>query len=209
MTCRRSALPFVLAGTGLIAACQAGSELEQGPAATPSGLAAKAATPTTNAPEQAPQPSRIDWAAAGDCLDALWLLHTAAREGRLDRAERPPVAVVTPDVPPVPGWYRATTVPVAADLPLEVRDAASMGGLAVPCVVQIERAHDQRAEHRVLGQEVVRSLYQSGVRSEKKRPRTVPARAGDRRFEEGGAIAGLHQQGHGAGAGRGAAAGEP
>ena len=167
MTRRHPALPIVLVGTGLIVACQAGSELGEDRVAAPTAAADQGARLAAGVPEPTPGLAQIDWTSAGDCLDTLWLLHAAAREGRLDRAERPPITVVTPDMPPAPGWYQATAVPVAADLPLEMRDAAAAAGLGVPCVVQIERPYDQRAEHRVLGQEVVRSLYQSGVRSEK------------------------------------------
>jgi Trypsin-like peptidase domain len=138
-------------------------------AATPDHAAQPPAPPvpavTAIAPPQTPP---IDWAAAGDCRDRLRLLEEAAAAGRLNPDERVPIAVVLP----AGGsggldWLAPPSVAISADLPLEVHERADAAGLAVPCVLMIEPARDQRVGQRLLERDTVRSLYQNGVRSER------------------------------------------
>ena len=58
----------------------------------------------------------IDWAGAGDCLDQLRLVRTAAQSGRLEKAHAPPFAVVLVTPTTSLDWV-STTVPLVADCP--------------------------------------------------------------------------------------------
>ena len=110
---------------------------------------------------------RIAWAAAPDCQGKLALLDEAARAGRLGLDERPPIAVVLPDASGGLDWLAPPSVKVTADLPLEVHERRDAARLTAPCLLLIEPARDQRVGHRLVGRDLVRSLYQNGLRSER------------------------------------------
>jgi hypothetical protein len=116
------------------------------------------------APPEAPP---VDWANAEDCRAKLRLLEQAVATGGLNPDERPPIAVVLPGSPGGHDWLAPPNVAITADLPLEVYERADTAALAVPCVVLIEPARDQRVGHRLVERNTVRSLYQNGVRSER------------------------------------------
>ena len=59
----------------------------------------------------------IDWAGAGDCLDQLRLVRTAAQSGRLEKAHAPLFAVVLVTPTTSLDWVSAPTVPLVADVP--------------------------------------------------------------------------------------------
>jgi hypothetical protein len=149
---------LVASVAGWLCACSAVPEPPAQPPVPPSPAV------TAAAPPQAPP---IDWAKAEDCRARLRLLEQAVAAGRLDPDERPPIAVVLPGSSGGRDWLAPPSVAITADLPLEVHERASAAELAVPCVVLIEPARDQRVGHRVLGSDTVRSHYENGVRSER------------------------------------------
>jgi hypothetical protein len=114
-----------------------------------------------------PQAGPIAWAAAPDCRAKLALLEDAARAGRLGPDERPPFAVVLPGASGALDWLAPPSVAVTADLPLEVHERGDAPRLTAPCLLLIESARDQRVGHRLVGRDLVRSLYQNGLRSER------------------------------------------
>ncbi|HSA80508.1 MAG TPA: trypsin-like peptidase domain-containing protein [Geminicoccaceae bacterium] len=143
---------------GWLCACAASPEPPAEPPAAPPPAV------TAAAPPQAPP---IDWGQARDCRDSLRLLEEAATAGRLNPDERPPIAVALPGGSGGLDWLAPPSVAISADLPLEVHERADAAALAVPCVLQIEPARDQRVGHRLVDRATVRSLYENGVRSER------------------------------------------
>jgi Trypsin-like peptidase domain len=144
---------------GLVAALALGACAAAPEPAPETPVAPRAAVPPPAPP--------IAWAAAPDCQGKLALLDEAARAGRLGPDERPPIAVVLPDASGGLDWLAPPSVNVTADLPLEVHERRDAAGLTAPCLLLIEPARDQRVGHRLVGRELVRSLYQNGLRSER------------------------------------------
>jgi hypothetical protein len=139
-----------------LAACQKGAE----PLSPPAASARQAeATSSSAAP--------IDWAAAGDCLDQLRLLSAAARGGRVVRGDPLPFAVLVRESRgSFDEWMAPAGAFVEADLPLPVHGAGDPA-TSVPCLLEIGPTREIEAEQRTIGEEVVRSMYQSGTRSER------------------------------------------
>ncbi len=147
---------------GVLASCQAAAPDAARRATT------TAAVTTANGGESSPSSvTPIDWAGAGDCLDQLKLVHTAAQSGRLDKAHAPPFAVVLVTPTSSLEWVRAPTVPLIADLPLESYEDQAAAAAAAPCLLLVEQPSDLRAAHRVIDFQNVPSLYQTGVRTER------------------------------------------
>ncbi len=144
---------------GLLAACQTTApQPESPPPATPAAA--------LEAPSSATWP-KIDWAAAPDCRAKLGLVVAAAQAGRWRPDERPPIAVVLPGRADQADWLAPPSVTVAADLPLELHERTDPANLDPPCLLLVEPARDLRVGQRLIGRETVRSLYESGVRSER------------------------------------------
>ena len=99
---------------GALASCQAPT-----PDAAPRAPMAVAATTIDDGQSSASPVTPIDWPGAGDCLDQLRLMRTAAQSGRLDKAHAPPFAVVLVTPTTSLDWVSAPTVPLVADMPLE------------------------------------------------------------------------------------------
>jgi hypothetical protein len=159
---RLSARGWIWAVTWALAGCQdSASQSEQ--------AVTMAASPTATASPgpQDPPASPIDWAGAGDCLGQLRLLHTAAREGRLNARHEPPFAVLQAASTTGLEWTQAAPVPLVADLPLPFSENRGAAAAAAPCLLLVEPAREIRAASRVIGFEEVASAYQSSVRSEK------------------------------------------
>ena len=144
---------------GLLAACQITARAPPSP--PPVARAATAAA----VPARAWPP--IDWAKAQDCQAKLGLLADAAGAGRLNADEQPPIAVVRPGSADGRDWLAAPSVTVAADLPLEVHERTDPAIVHTPCLLLVEPARDQRVGQRLISQDSVRSLYQSGERAER------------------------------------------
>ena len=87
--------------------------------------------------------------------------------GRWRADERPPIAVVLPGRADQADWLAPPSVTVAADLPLELHERTDPANLDPPCLLMVEPARDLRIGQRLIGRETVRSLYESGVRSER------------------------------------------
>ncbi|HEX5794983.1 MAG TPA: serine protease [Geminicoccaceae bacterium] len=143
---------------GLVAAVAVGA------CAAPAPAPEAPPAPRAAVPPQAPP---IAWAEAPDCRTKLALLDEAARAGRLGPEERPPFAVVLPGASGSLDWLAPPSVRVTADLPLEVHEHRDAARLTAPCLLVIEPARDQRVGQRVVGRDLVRSLYQNGLRSER------------------------------------------
>jgi S1-C subfamily serine protease len=143
----------------LLAACQ--SKAPDPPSAPPVAPAASAEA----APSQA-WPA-IDWTNAPDCQAKLGLLVEAVRAGHWRSDERPPIAVVVPGAADQLDWLAPPSVTVTADLPLEVHERTDPAIRQTACLLLVEAARDQRVGQRLIGRETVRSLYESGVRSER------------------------------------------
>jgi hypothetical protein len=145
---------------GALASCQAPVP-DAAPRAAPIA-AAKTAEQSAGSPV-----TPIDWAGAGDCLDQLRLVRTAAQGGRLDKAQAPPFAIVRGTPTTSLEWVSAPTVPLVADLPLESYEDQAAAVAAAPCLLLVEQPSDLRAAHRVVDFQNVASLYQTGVRTER------------------------------------------
>ena len=143
---------------GLLAACQMTSAPPSPPSVAPAASAAAVAAPAW---------PLIDWAKAPDCQAKLGLLADAVRAGRLNADERPPIAVVRPGSADGRDWLSPPSVTVAADLPLEVHERTDPAITDAPCLLLVEPARDQRVGQRLISQDSVRSLYQSGERAER------------------------------------------
>jgi hypothetical protein len=152
----RSLCALLGAVTGWLGACAAVPDPPMPVAPTP--------TEAAIAPAEA-QP--IAWSEAGDCRAKLALLGEAMRAGRLGPEERPPFAALLPGTAGGRDWLAPPTVAITADLPLEIHERTDAAKLTEPCLVLIEPARDQRVGRRVIGRDNVRSLYQSGTRSER------------------------------------------
>jgi hypothetical protein len=154
-TVTRTAPPGLVSAclAGLLAACQ--------------GAAPEAQAPPPVSAAEAVAPPPIDWAGAADCQAKLGLLAEAARSGHWRSDERPPIAVVLPGRADQSDWLAPPSVTVTADLPLELHERSDPALRQTPCVVIVEPARDQRVAQRLIGRETVRSLYESGVRSER------------------------------------------
>jgi hypothetical protein len=147
-------LAIMAATLGLLVACQASSPSPAPPA-----------SPEAQAGEQ-PSQAPIDWAAAGDCLGQLRLLAEAARDGRLARGGPAPFAILVHETRgSADDWMTPQGRLIEADLPLVVHGSGDAA--AEPCLLEIGPAREIEAEHRTIGEEVVRSTYQSGTRSER------------------------------------------
>ena len=81
--------------------------------------------------------------------------------------ERAPIAVVLPGPADRLDWLASSSVTMAADLPLEVHQRTDPAIPAAPCLLIVDPARDQKVGQRLIGQETVRSLYESGTRSER------------------------------------------
>ncbi len=143
----------------LLAGCQ--TKAPDPPPAPPAAPAVSEVAATS------PASQAIDWAAAPDCQAKLGLLVEAAGAGSWRPDERPPIAVVLPGVADRLDWLASPSVTVAADLPLEVHQRSDPAISDAPCLLLVEPARDQRVAQRPIGQETVRSLYESGTRSER------------------------------------------
>lgn len=115
---------------------------------------------------ETPAPPPIDWARAPDCQAKLALLEEAVRAGRLAPGERVPIVVA------VPGsgsddWFGAPRVALTADLPLELLSGSDPAPADAPCVILVEQPQGLRVRHRPVTRHTVRSMYESGVRSER------------------------------------------
>jgi hypothetical protein len=144
---------------GLLAACQTKApDAPSSPSAAPTAAGGAAADTGWRA---------IDWAAAPDCQAKLELLVEATRAGHWRPDERPPIAVVLPGPSDRLDWLASPGVTLIADLPLEVHERTDPTVPDAPCLLVVEPARDQRAAQRLIGSETVRSLYQSGTRSER------------------------------------------
>ncbi len=114
----------------------------------------------------ASQPSAsIDWASAPDCLGKLRLLDEALKEGRIGADEHVPIAVALPERSDRPEWLEAPSV--TTNLPPDLYQGSSTATPDAPCLLSVERPQDLRVRHRILARDQVRSLYQSGVRTER------------------------------------------
>src|SRR5690349_12773514 len=130
------------------------------PPATPGLAAQPAAVPTTKAVATAPGPAPLAWPTAGDCrsLVTAVLALPAAERARLDAAGAP-LALAVADGPLL---LHAKEVPAAVEPDLPVRVAEGVDG--VPCLVVAERPRRlPGGERRLVGHEVVRSEFRSGV----------------------------------------------
>ena len=145
-----------------LAGCQGST-----PAPSQSAVAGAVTPARASDPQVKAAAPPIDWAAAGDCLGQLRLLHAAAGQGRLDDSQEPPFAVLLGAPTTSLEWIQAPDVPVVADLPLESYENHAAALAAAPCLLLVEPARDVRAAHRVVDFEDVASVYQSSVRSEK------------------------------------------
>jgi Trypsin-like peptidase domain len=146
---------------GLLASCQA-------PVPDTAPRATTTVTATTAHGRSSTSPiTPIDWGGAGDCLDQLRLVHTAARSGRLEQAHAPPFAIVPVTPTTSLDWVSAPAVPLVADLPLDSYEDPAAAAAAAPCLLLVERPSDLRAAHRVVDFQNVASLYQTGVRTER------------------------------------------
>jgi hypothetical protein len=141
----------------LLAACQ--TQMPAPPSPPPVAPAA-----TTVAASSQTWPA-IDWTKAPDCQAKLDLLAKTVRAGHWRSDEQAPIAVVLPETAAQLDWLAAPSVTVAADLPLEVHKRADPAVRQTDCLLLVEPARDQRVGQRLIGQETVRSLYESGVRS--------------------------------------------
>jgi hypothetical protein len=146
---------------GALASCQAPV-----PNAVPRGAPMAVAKTVGGQSSESPV-TPIDWAGAGDCLDQLRLVRTAAQSGHLDKAHAPPFAVVRGTPTTSLDWVSAPTVPLVADVPLESYEDQAAAAAAAPCLLLVEQPSDLRAAHRVIDFQNVASLYQTGVRSER------------------------------------------
>ena len=147
---------------GALASCQAPAH-----DATPSATMTVAATTLDDGRSSGSPVTPIDWAGAGDCLDQLRLMRTAAQSGRLEKAHAPPFAVVLVTPTTSLDWVSAATVPLVGDLPLESYEDQGAAAAAAPCLLLVEQPSDLRAAHRVVDFQNVASLYQTGVRTER------------------------------------------
>ena len=143
---------------GLLAACQMTSAPPSPPPVAPAASAAAVAARAW---------PLIDWAKAPDCQAKLGLLADAVRAGRLNADEHPPIAVVRPGSADGRDWLSPPSVTVAADLPLEVHERTDPAIVQTPCLLLVAPARDQRVGQRLISQDSVRSLYQSGERAER------------------------------------------
>jgi S1-C subfamily serine protease len=109
----------------------------------------------------------VDWAAAGDCVARLRLLHSAAAAGRLDPEDPPPFVVVAPRLGSPRDWLEPEILPLAHDLPLAVVAGGAGAALGQRCVIELGPARGLEGERRVVAEETVRSAYQTGTRSER------------------------------------------
>jgi hypothetical protein len=151
----RGALAVVsLALAGLLAGCQI---------RTPEPAASPSATPAATSE---PLPA-IDWAGAPDCQAKLALVVEATKAGRWSPDERPPIAVVLGRPSDRVDWLAAPDVTLTADLPLEAHEPTDPAIASASCLLLVEPARDQRVGQRPIGHETVRSLYESGTRSER------------------------------------------
>ncbi len=143
---------------GLLAACQTTTP---NPGSPPDArTTASEARPSETWP-------KIDWAGAPDCRAKLGLVAEAAGAGHWRPDERPPIAVVLPGRADQLDWLAPPSVTVTADLPLELHERTDPANLDAPCLLLVEPARDQRVGQRLIGRETVRSLYETGVRSER------------------------------------------
>ncbi len=110
-------------------------------------------------------PANIDWVSAPDCLGKLRLLADALKEGRLGADEHVPIAMVLPERSDRPDWLEAPSV--TTDLPPDLYQHNAAATPDAPCLLSVERPQDLRVQHRILARDQVRSLYQSGVRTER------------------------------------------
>jgi hypothetical protein len=133
--------------------------------------AATTTATVASGPDQEQRPANlpvpIDWAAAGDCLDQLNLLHDMAAQGHLEEAHAPPFAVAPATSASSLEWVRGAAVPLMADLPLDFYEDQAAAAAAAPCLLLVEQPGEVRAAQRVVDLRTVASEYQSGVRSEK------------------------------------------
>lgn len=169
----RSIALAVLAATALLSAgCATAPE----PPVTPGAMAAAPDAPSRGPGDVASTAATpgeatvtpIDWARAPDCLVALRWLREAASEGRLGPGQSTPIALILPQPAPDRSWLQPASIEVAADLPIELIGTGRAVEVAGhPCVVEVGSVEDQRAEHQLIAQDQVRSLYESGVRSER------------------------------------------
>jgi hypothetical protein len=114
----------------------------------------------------ASQPSMsINWAAAPDCLGKLRLLDDVLKEGRIGADEQVPIVVALPDRSDRPDWLEAPSV--TTDLPPDLYQRSAAATPDAPCLLSVERPQDLQVQHRILARDQVRSLYQSGVRTER------------------------------------------
>jgi hypothetical protein len=151
----RGALAVVsLALAGLLAGCQIRTPE---PAASPSAIPAAISEPLP----------AIDWAGAPDCQAKLALVVEATKAGRWPPDERPPIAVVLGRPSDRVDWLAAPDVTLTADLPLEAHEPTDPAISGASCLLLVEPARDQRVGQRPIGHETVRSLYESGTRSER------------------------------------------
>src|SRR5262245_26347997 len=130
---------------GVLTSCQASV-----PETTPRATTTAAATTAIDGRTSPSPVTPIDWAGAGDCLDQLKLVHTAAESGRLDKAQAPPFAVVLVTPTSSLEWVRTPTVPLLADLPLESYEDQAAAAAAAPCLLLVEQPSDLHAAHRVV-----------------------------------------------------------
>jgi Trypsin-like peptidase domain len=152
--------PLGLIGACLVlAACQTTGLEPASPPTAPSTAAAEA-RPSETWP-------KIDWTGAPDCRAKLALVAEATEAGHWRPDERPPIAVVLPGRTDQADWLAPPSVTVAADLPLELHERTDPTNRDPPCLLLVEPARDLRVGQRLIGRETVRSLYESGVRSER------------------------------------------
>ncbi|MDX1541151.1 MAG: hypothetical protein R3349_07075, partial [Geminicoccaceae bacterium] len=104
----------------------------------------------------------VDWPSLGSCRDQLRELLRIVTSGAAPEPTDLPFGVV---VGPAVERDRlsAPSVPIAADLPLPVGNAAAR---EAPCLLQVGLPDDIESKRRIVGQETVASEYQSGVRRE-------------------------------------------
>lgn len=104
---------------------------------------------------------RPDWHGARDCREMLAFLQAGLANGQLVDLEGTPFLLIDESLASGRSeWSRLGGVAGQAAW-------GNSGTVAIRCVIRVDRALDRRSEHKILGQEQVRSRYQSGTRREK------------------------------------------
>ena len=96
-----------------------------------------------------PEPPRIDWASASDCLGKLRLLQQGMNAGYIETLETTPFAVISDQQSS--RWSGPSLQDPQAS-------AKMSDDQAKRCIIRLGEVRDHKAEHRSLGRERVRRL---------------------------------------------------